>query len=653
MTAAELTCCDCLCANNALPQLIVLDPVITLIPFGSPRFHPYELTAGDCALRFTQLLEFCICLTVIFVNPAAADVVVHVDTPMAPPYWALLERQLIEAHTPACQEFYDRYFDSRGYLLCVERWGGDDGPDDAPENLNGWPILHAIGGDDSIIDMCNSMWEGHLRQYTEAKTVDVPFARDGMYYKEFPVMMDWLHNGEGLAVFNVMPLSDPYNAQNQKRIRRYAGFYMNEDPQAPNYDPAHRIIRSMFNGSRGPLLRKATGLDWAGDPIEVKNRFKPLHGEENYEQMVAHFKDYNDTIGDHPQNMAATSLAVNAYMLTGDEKYKTWILEYVDAWVARCIENGGIIPSNIGLDGVIGSAAGGKWYGGVYGWGFRVEVPQTPGIYTNRNTVAIGLQGFVNAYMLTADEKYLDAWRGTLDGINANGKRIDGKMMYPSAYGENGWYNFSPSRYSSGASTVYYMSMNRDDLRRMDTSSGWYGYLEGNDPGFPERQLQSDIGEIRARVEASRNDTTTPDTRLSDDPMGYNPARIGTLVNLMLGGPSPGGIGRVLKARLRYFDPEQRRAGVPDDVAALVESLTDTETVVTFVNVNPTESRTFVVQTGGYAEHECIDVAYNGKMVAVGDTHFTVRLEPGAGGQLTIRNQRFANPPNSAFPWDR
>ena len=22
-------------------------------------------------------------------------------------------------------------FDERGYLLCVERWGGDDGPDDA------------------------------------------------------------------------------------------------------------------------------------------------------------------------------------------------------------------------------------------------------------------------------------------------------------------------------------------------------------------------------------------------------------------------------------------------------------------------------------------------------------------------------------------
>ena len=56
-----------------------------------------------------------------------------------------------------------------GYLECVERWGGDDGPDDAIENLTDWPILHALGAPDSILRMYKKAWEGHLRQYTRRR----------------------------------------------------------------------------------------------------------------------------------------------------------------------------------------------------------------------------------------------------------------------------------------------------------------------------------------------------------------------------------------------------------------------------------------------------------------------------------------------------
>src|SRR5204863_9236422 len=231
---------------------------------------------------------------------------------------------------------------------------------------NDWPILHALGGSDDVRGLYRKAWEGHLRQYTLAKTTHVPFARDGMYYKEFPVMFDWLHHAEGLTVFQMQGLSDPHDPRFLPRARRFAGLYLNEDPGAPNYDPQHRIIRSMFNGSRGPLLRKATALDWAGDPIEVENRFRPRHGETSYAQMLEHFKDYNDIVGDHPQNLKATTLALNAYLLTGDEKYRRWLLEYVDAWRERMLANGNIIPTHNGLDGKSGGQTGGKSSGGVY-----------------------------------------------------------------------------------------------------------------------------------------------------------------------------------------------------------------------------------------------------------------------------------------------
>ena len=43
--------------------------------------------------------------------------------------------------TPACREFYAKYFDDRCYLQCFVRWVANEGPDDAFENFNGWPEL--------------------------------------------------------------------------------------------------------------------------------------------------------------------------------------------------------------------------------------------------------------------------------------------------------------------------------------------------------------------------------------------------------------------------------------------------------------------------------------------------------------------------------
>jgi hypothetical protein len=574
---------------------------------------------------------------------------IQVGTEMAPPDWALLERALIDANEDACREFFEKYFDERGFLLCVERWGGDDGPDDAIENCNDWPILHAVGASDEILTMYKKAWEGHLRQYTLAKTTDVPFARDGMYYKEFPVTFDWVHNGEGLTVFNLQGLSDPEDIDLGKRIRRFAGFYLNDDPGAPNYDPQHKIIRSMFNGSRGPLLRKATGLDWAGDPIEIKGRFSLGHGEETYEQMVFHFKDYNDIVGDHPQNMLATSLAMNAYMLTGEDRYRDWVLEYTGAWRQRMEDNGYIIPTNIGLDGTPGGEADGKWYGGVYGWNFSVEVPQD-GSIADRNTHYLGFTGFMNAYLLTGDDRFLECWRRQIDRINSQGKMIDGRMQYPRMYGDDGWYSFTPAPYNVHAMEIYYLSMKDEDLARV-AGDGWLSYLAGENTGFPVAALRGDLERIRSRVAGMRKDTTTPDTRLADDPMKYNPASVNSLIQLMLGGIHPGHRGAMLHCRLRFFDHLRRRAGVPENVAVLVDSMDGRNCAFTVVNTSQTEATELTVQAGGYAEHRFDVVTVNGQDHLVGGDSFRMALAPGAGARFETRMRRYVQQPRLAFPW--
>jgi hypothetical protein len=179
----------------------------------------------------------------------------------------------------------------------------------------------------------------------------------------------------------------------------------------------------------------------------------------------------------------------------------------------------------------------------------------------------------------------------------------------------------------------------------------WIRFLQGNEPDFPTRALRDALTEIRARMASMAADTSTPDTRLADDPMDKNPATVAALINLMLGGIHPGNRGSVLHSRLRYFDPVARRAGLPPDVAALVERMTDDQTIVSLVNINQIEGRTVMVQTGAYGEHQCQSVRHEHREVPIGGRTFQVQIEPGCGAQLVITARRYANPPTLRQPW--
>ncbi len=222
--------------------------------------------------------------------------------------------------------------------------------------------------------------------------------------------------------------------------------------------------------------------------------------------MLEHFRDYNDIVGDSPMNLAATSLALNAYMLTHDARYKAWILEYVEAWRQRMIANGGIIPSNIGLDGKIGGECGGKWYGGVYGWGFTVLNPDTKQP-AHRNDHFLGLNGFGNAYFLTGDDRFLDAWRNQIDAVNSHSRVENGQTVYPHMFGDKGWYDYRPEPYRHGVLELYYWSMKEADRQRVP-DSGWLAFLEGPQSrlsrGGPPRRFCDDSAQ--GRRHATRHD---------------------------------------------------------------------------------------------------------------------------------------------------
>jgi hypothetical protein len=99
------------------------------------------------------------------------------------------------------------------------------------------------------------------------------------------------------------------------------------------------------------LLNEATVHDWGGEVV----RDAP--------DRLNRYKTAGNVRGDHPLDLGACSLGFNAYALTGEAPYRDWVLAYAGAWRDRILENGGNIPTNIGLDGTIGGEWGGEWSG--------------------------------------------------------------------------------------------------------------------------------------------------------------------------------------------------------------------------------------------------------------------------------------------------
>jgi hypothetical protein len=626
--------------------------------------------------------------TFLLCAAAATAQTLHVRTAMPPPEWALLEREVLRYNSLAVDEFAKKFMDERGYLLHTPRWGTLDGPDDAIETYWNWTLLHALGGSDRVLDHFKRGQEGHLKQYNELRTKLTPLAANGAYLKEFITQSDWFHIGEGIRAFLLQGLSDPNDQQYKQRMQRFAAMYMGDDPEAPNYDKKLKILKSIWTGSKGPMLRKATTYDWVGDPVpgtfhllhNPAGRGKMLDLEANYKKMLAHCDEYLDSSGDNFLNLASTILGMNAYMLTGEDKYRDWVLEYTRAWQQRAVEAGGMIPSNIGLDGKLGGEHNGQWWKGTYGWNFTIFDGELEKI-AHRNYFDKGSwSGFSNAYVLSGDASFIGTLRKQMDLIYAAQKVENGKTLFPTMYGDprgykhNGppsWYQFAENKYHDRLAEIYFWSMDRKDLERIPLAStfkpswnrGGYGeadraemflgYLEGKLPTYPEQVLRDDLMHIRRKVEMIRMDQTTADSRLADYLLDLNPATTNGLTNLTMGGYFSQGKVWVLHGRFRYFDPVKRRAGLPEDVGALVEKLGADSATLTLVNTNQVEPRDIVLQGGGYGEHRLESVTMNGVTTKIAGPILNVHLEPGAGARLEFRMARYANKPTFAFPWDR
>ena len=175
----------------------------------------------------------------------------------APPAWALLERNLIAQMEEGARFRFRQCTERGGAILYAEDF------DDLFEQFYNWGLFYAMGADDSVLEMAATAWNAtvrisdenivHRTRFNDHKKVFRPSARREFW--NLNQAMEWHHLGEGMMAFYDFGVADPTISEMARRAQLFAGFYTGEDPEAPNYDPEHKILRSPFQSSEGPLQK--------------------------------------------------------------------------------------------------------------------------------------------------------------------------------------------------------------------------------------------------------------------------------------------------------------------------------------------------------------------------------------------------------------
>lgn len=691
---------------------------------------------------------------------------IHVSEPTATiPLWAQLERNLISLMNEAVDVVLEQYLTPEGELLWPDvpdfQTFAYGNMDNAFESFHNWPLFYLLGGDKRFLELAHRQHEALIRQFSRVKKINLGIdpelakqtGRDTLLVDEYHPDLDWMHQGEAAQFFYLLTLADPGHPKNRERAVRFASLVTNEYPDVPepNYDPQHRVFRSSQLGSNGPGFRKfnrpyryGTWLETYGLPfydvpgvltiLDLKDPEKA----ERYGRAYAEKLQRADTV----TNLLATSMLMNAYMHTGEEKYSRWILDYIEGWRERYADSAtGVMPDNAGPTGRVGETLDGKWYGGHYGWTFP------HGFYFIGDALVIAGQ---NERLLTGADGRLNWAREQVEMLMSHAIEDEqGRLLLPQKYAEpesvieyrsnnpvtrpdrvtdepgfsrlrqiDGWYEFVVQD-PAHVSYVYMDTFQSDDMKLIKrlrdpnrnvheqvtpdvvnakNMGGQYlaymNYLDGGYSHYPVDALQHSIDQVYGKLRKIHEETTgggigwgyrpsnqqeyellqevtrqinakynrqfsetTVHSYYQTFLMYRNTVTTEALVHLTMGGLLPVFNGGLLQVAVRYYDADERRPGLPSDVAALVKTVKSDEVSLTLCNIHPTARRTLVVQAGAFGEHQFETVrftcgAQQEQTLNVEGRWFEVCIGPGCLVDVVVQLRRFANSPSYVGPFD-
>lgn len=369
-------------------------------------------------------------------------IAVHRPSPSMPE-WAVLERSLIALMNRSEDIILENYLKPNGEIFWpdIEGFRGYGGVDNVFEGFHRWPLFYLLGGDDRFLDLAQRQYDVLVAQFSRYKVSGsrFPEGRNTMLVREYLPDYDWMHAGEAALYFYLLNLANPTHEKNKERAIRFASFLTNEDPAIPeaSYDPVHRVFKTYAMGSNGPAFHKfggpygyGTWMDSYGLPfydvpgVLTMMDLKDPEKARRYGEVYAARLQRCDTV----TNMLSTSMVMNAYLHTGEAKYRQWVLDYVDGWRVRYAGNGGIMPDNAGPTGVVGETVDGKWYGGHYGWTFP------HGFYFIGDAMVVGGE---NQRLLTGEKGRLQWVREQVEMLLEHAVEDDrGRLLVPQKYAD-------------------------------------------------------------------------------------------------------------------------------------------------------------------------------------------------------------------------
>ena len=606
------------------------------------------------------------------------------------PEWAHSQQELIINLTAAVEEFVARYVRDDGTLIWRDSWPGMDGSDDPYEGFQYFPLFYALTGNQRIYELGRKIWDGITWQWTEY----------GQIHREFDGYYDWMHHGEANLYHYFFGLTKPNSLQDRTRAVRFAKMYNGEDPDAQNYDSALGIIRAPMSGSRGPRF-ETTHEDWITHRGVLDSYHAPFEdmttspfelgtcnwsNDEVYEEVVRLMNE-RMTKGDVPLNMNASGQMTHAFMYTADSSFTTWVVDYLNRWRQRAIDNGGIIPDNVGLTGKVGEYLEGKWWGGHYGWRWP------HGLITIIEPIVNIVS---NAVLMTGDDSYFALAREQIDTNFSMGKEIDGVWHTPNKHFDSGWTDFRPAN-PYHAIHLWFRSLSDDDQERVERCRGaldwqkvsiaekpfsvkhyntntipWYEFITGNLPDYPDQVLSANkrlLDQQLARLRSDHGDPKVWDTveQINDFPdslsmqvdgyaihawQEFNPLYFESLVQLQWGAPMHISHGGFQFASVRYFNPETKTPGLPMGVSALVSHVDQTGMSLTLANVG-SERTHVILQAGAFGEHTFVSAFQNqGQEISVDGPWCEIEVPGESSVSLDLEISRHSRVASYATPFE-